>query len=96
MDYLKKFIMFDKFITPSIVQIVFWIIAGATLLITFFGLLGALFSGELGVFFGVLITALIIVPILIIVIRIYMELILLLFKIYEKLDNIDERLKKDY
>ncbi|MDK6862869.1 DUF4282 domain-containing protein [Nosocomiicoccus ampullae] len=96
MDYLKKFIMFDKFITPSIVQIVFWIIAGATLLITLFSLLGALLSGELGVFFGVLITALIIVPILIIVIRIYMELILLLFKIYEKLDNIDERLKKDY
>ena len=92
MDYLKKFIMFDKFITPSIVQIFFWIIAGAALLITLFGLLGALFNGELALFLLILIIA----PILILVIRIYMELILLFFKIYEKLHSIDERLKKNY
>ena len=92
MDYLKKFITFDKFITPSIVQIVFWIIAGAALLITLFGLLGALFSGKGALFLLFLVAA----PISLLAIRIYMELILLFFKIYEKLHSIDERLKKSY
>lgn len=92
MDYLKKFIIFDKFITPSILQIVFWIIAGAVLLITLFGLLGALFNGELALFLLILAVA----PISLLAIRVYMELILLFFKIYEKLHSIDERLKKSY
>lgn len=89
MDHLKKFILFDKFITPSIVQILFWIAVGITLIVGFFALLAGTFQGEFSLFFSTLIF----VPLTIVVIRIYMELILLFFKIYEKLQSIDEQLK---
>lgn len=81
--------MFDKFITPSIIQIIFWIASGITLIVGFFMLLASLFQGEFGPFFLTLIG----VPLILLSFRIYMELILLFFKIYERLQSIDEKVK---
>ena len=78
---MKEFLNFNRMITGDIIKYVFWALAGITALIGIFGFLGGLVSGELGAaIVGLLIAVL--GPILI---RIYCELMIILFKIHETL-----------
>jgi hypothetical protein len=77
---MEDFFAFRKMITPTIIQIIFWI---GVVLSVLFGL-GIMFQGSLGAFI-VGLSYVIAGPI---VVRIYCELIILLFRIYDVLNDI--------
>ena len=84
---MKEFLQFDRLITGSIIKYVYWVIAGLTVLGGVIAMLVALFSGDvLGLFSGLLVAVL--GPI---IIRIYCELLIVMFKIYETLVEIRGR-----
>ncbi|SER24449.1 protein of unknown function [Gracilibacillus ureilyticus] len=86
---VKKFLSFDKMITPSIIKVVFWIgvvIVVITGLITMISGLSYYGSGE-QVFSGII--TILLGPL---VIRIYCELLILMFKMYDALQDIREHL----
>ena len=78
---MKDFLNFNRMITGDIIKYVFWALAGITALIGIFGFLGGLVAGEFGAALGGLLVA-VLGPILI---RIYCELMIILFKIHETL-----------
>ena len=78
---MKDFLNFNRMITGDIIKYVFWALAGITALIGIFGFLGGLLAGEFGAALGGLLVA-VLGPILI---RIYCELMIILFKIHETL-----------
>ena len=84
---MKEFLQFDRLITGSIIKYVYWVIAGLTVVLGLIAMLVALFSGDvLGIFSSLLVAVL--GPILI---RIYCELLIVMFKIYETLVEIRNR-----
>lgn len=86
---LEKFTNFDQMITPSIIKIVFWIGTVFSVLMGLFMVvsgLGAVYGGGSQVFAGIMI--IIIGPLSI---RIYCELIIIIFKIHEALVDIREK-----
>ena len=78
---MKEFLHFDRMITGDIIKYVYWVLAGLSILTGVFSFLGALVSGEIGVAF----LALILIVLGPILIRIYCELMIVLFKIHETL-----------
>ena len=86
---MKEFLNFNRMITGDIIKYVFWALAGITALIGIFGFLGGLVAGEFGATIGGLLVA-VLGPILI---RIYCELMIILFKIHETLVAIKNSLK---
>ena len=78
---MKEFLHFDRMITGDIIKYVYWVLAGLTVLGGVISLLGSLVSGEFGMAFLALILT-VLGPILI---RIYCELMIVLFKIHETL-----------
>ena len=83
MENFGDFASFRKMITPIIIQILFWIGIAACLMTS----LGFIFQGYLGI--GLV--YLIIGPLMV---RIYCELIILLFRIYDTLNDIKENTKR--
>jgi hypothetical protein len=84
---LKEFLQFDRMITGSIIKYVYWVLAGLTVISGLIAMLVALFSVDvLGLFSGLLVAVL--GPFLI---RIYCELLIVMFKIYETLVEIRDR-----
>jgi hypothetical protein len=81
MDF-NELLSFRKMITPTIIQVLFWIFAGLAVLVGLGMIIGGIATrGGAGLtFMGLL--YILIGPILI---RIYCELIILLFKIYEEI-----------
>lgn len=77
----KKLTSFDKMITPTIIQILFWIGIGVTVIMA----LGIMFGGGVYVLFGLLFLGL--GPIMV---RVYCELLIVLFKVHESLVVIKE------
>lgn len=78
---MKDFLHFDRMITGDIIKYVYWVLAGLSVLGGVITFLGALVSGSIGVAFLALILT-VLGPILI---RIYCELMIVLFKIHETL-----------
>ena len=78
---MRDFLNFNRMITGDIIKYVFWALAGITAIIGIFVFLGGLVSGEFGTAIGGLIIT-VLGPILI---RIYCELLIILFKVYEAL-----------
>lgn len=91
MNFLKKLLSFDEFITPAIIKILYYISAviviiwGLYLLFTSFGYFG---SGVSQLIAGLL--TIIIGPVLV---KVYFEILIVLFKIYEKLSIITNKLE---
>ncbi|SER24101.1 protein of unknown function [Gracilibacillus ureilyticus] len=83
---IQKFLSFDKMITPMIIKVVFWI----GIVITVLSGLGTMISGFNSFYGGGLqvFTGLLIIIIGPIVVRIYCELLILMFKIYDTLREI--------
>jgi hypothetical protein len=82
---MQEFLEFRKMITPIIIQIVFWIGAAMCVITGLFSITG---GGMRAV--GGLMT-MILGPI---VVRIYCELIILLFRIYDTLNDIKDNTKR--
>ena len=83
-DYLK----FNKMVTPVIIQVLFWLFAGLSVLaglVTFIA--GAVRNNLGGAVVGLLI--IILGPVLV---RIYAELLLVIFKIHEAVQTIAQKL----
>ncbi len=86
---LKKFGNFDEMITPGIIKVIYYISLVFVGILSLVMLMGAMAEGEL------LLGLLLVIPIAIfgwIMVRVYCELIMLGFKIYENLKNINEKL----
>jgi thiamine transporter ThiT len=83
----KDFMSFDKMLTPSIIKIIYWIGVVVVVLMGLTTLLGALRFGSLyGFLMGLL--WLVLGPILV---RVYCELMIVLFNIYGALRDIRDR-----
>ena len=80
---MKDFLNFKQFITPVIIQILFWIGVVACVL---GGLIIMISMGGAGLFMGFMI--IIFGPVFV---RIYCELLILSFKIYEHLASLDDK-----
>jgi hypothetical protein len=78
---MKEFLHFDRMITGDIIKYVFWVLSGICVLMGVVTLLGSLAEGE---FVGVL-GAILIAVLGPVIIRIYCELMIILFKIHENL-----------
>ena len=87
---MDKFFNFDSMITPIIIKIVFWIGLGASVL-TGLGIIitGLEWGGGIQVIGGLLI--IVVGPI---IVRIYCELLIIMFKMHEALQDIRQTLKK--
>ena len=84
---MKEFLHFDRMITGEIIKYVYWALAGLSVLFGLITMLVGLFTADvLGLFSGLIITVL--GPILT---RIYCELLIVMFKIYEALVVIRDR-----
>lgn len=88
---LQSFLSFNKMITPSIITVIYYILLVAVILgglITIFAGLGAPFDGSGMTFMGFLI--LFLGPVLV---RVYCEILIVLFRIPVSLVSVDETLK---
>ena len=96
-DFFSKegfndFIKFRKMITPAIIQVLFWVLTGLTVLggLITMGASFTRFGGGAGTFFGGLLT-LVLGPI---AVRIYCEILILFFRMNETLTEIKNGLAK--
>lgn len=77
---MEEFLSFRKMITPVLIQVIFWISSAFAVI----GLLTSGFSqGGAAILF-----ALIIIPVAVLMIRVYCEVLIVLFRIYETLQQI--------
>lgn len=88
---MEDFLTFRRMITPVIIQVVFWLLVGLSVLVGVVSLIGGLagdqaVSGIFGCFISVFIG-----PILI---RIYCELLILFFRMHDELVSIKDALSK--
>ncbi|HLQ95140.1 MAG TPA: DUF4282 domain-containing protein [Pseudogracilibacillus sp.] len=95
---MKSFLKFDKMVTPMIIQVLFWIgVAFSALGAVFYVIFGLImmFSGEDGegfLGFFAIIGAFIGLIVGVLFSRIYCELLIVIFKILNKLTSIDDKL----
>ena len=93
MDFdFNDFLSFKKMITPTIIKIIFWIgMAGAVIgALVMMGSSFGRYGSGIGGFFGGLI-ALVVGPV---IVRVYCELLILLFRMNDTLTEINKNLKK--
>jgi hypothetical protein len=84
---MKEFLDFNRMITGDIIKYVYWALAGVTVIVGIITFLFSLFTGDFsGALGGLLVTLL--GPVLI---RIYCELMIVLFKIHETLVDIKNK-----
>lgn len=74
---MNDFLTFRKFVTPVFIQIIFWILAAVLVV-------GLLISGAQAGGTGILI-ALVMIPVGVLMLRIYCEILIIIFKIYDAL-----------
>lgn len=86
---MKDFLSFNKMLTPIIIQIVFWIGVGFSVIIGLMTIITGLgyYGSGIQVLFGLMIIA--IGPL---TVRIYCELLIIAFKMNESLQNIKDKL----
>ena len=90
---MNQFFNFNKMITPTIIKVIFWIGVVSTViigLIQFFIGLGSPYGGGFQVFMGML--TIVMGPL---VTRIYCELLIVLFKMHEALQDINQKIKSN-
>jgi hypothetical protein len=89
-SFFKEFLSFDKMITPTIIKVVYYILLVVSIL-TSLGIIitgfNMPFGGGLQVFLGLI--SLVLSPLFV---RVYCEILIIVFKINEKLYDIDKKL----
>ncbi|HEY9577996.1 MAG TPA: DUF4282 domain-containing protein [Pseudobacillus sp.] len=87
---MANFLSFDKMITPTIIKIIFWIgvvmsaLSGLSMIITGFN---SYYGSGFAVLMGLL--TLVLGPLLV---RVYCELLILFFKMYDSMKNIERQM----
>lgn len=76
---MQDYLAFRKMITPTFIQIIFWIGVVAIIVSSLLAMDQSILMGVLGLLVGLLVW------------RIYCELMLILFKIYERLGEIADK-----
>lgn len=99
-EMIKQLVSFDKMITPTIIQVLFWIGVGLSALfgiITIFTGLAQMFSGYGEGFIGfiTMIVGLITIGVGVLASRIYCELLIVVFKMHQSLVSINEKLDQN-
>lgn len=89
-DYLS----FRKMITPIVIQVLFWIIVGLILLGAGIYFIMALISGVVEAVLVALVGLVIVVPLYILFIRIYFEVLIVIFRMNDTLTDIHHELRK--
>ena len=90
---LNDLLQWDRFITPSIIKVFYWLVIGLTVLAGLSGMFSALATMAINFFTGfvALIAALLFVVVGVIFARIAAEFILIVFRINEHLGAIRDR-----
>ncbi|MGQ4003036.1 DUF4282 domain-containing protein [Francisellaceae bacterium CB299] len=83
LTFLKKFISFNDFITPSIIVFIFWL-----------SLVGISLSGIVAIFFGNFIYGIIEIIFGAVFTKVFCEMLIVLFKINENLKEIAKNTQK--
>jgi len=86
MLHLKEIFSFDQMIAPIVIKAIFWL---AVALSVFYGLLSFYYHG----FFLGLILAAIKIAFGVLLARVFCEVIIILFKMHERLISIDEKVE---
>ncbi|WP_210402405.1 DUF4282 domain-containing protein [Nautilia sp. PV-1] len=81
---IKDFFFFNRFITPTAITVIYWLM----LLGVFIGGIAEMFGGYYGFTFQSFVSGLLIIVIGAITIRIYLEIIMVIFKINSNLETI--------
>ncbi len=91
---IKDFLFFREFIAPLVVKFVFVLALVVILVVALIGFVGAVLSGNIGAILGALVSLVIGVPLMMLVARVYAELILLGFALYDRLGEIKTLLEQ--
>jgi len=81
----QRFASFDKMLTPTIIQVIFWV--G----VVFFVLLGliSMFDGGIAVITGIL--TILLGPLFV---RVYCEMLIIFFKIHDAMNSLNDKVDK--
>jgi predicted Zn finger-like uncharacterized protein len=93
-NFVSDFLFFREFIAPWVVKILFWIALVGLLLGSVVVFIGALVSGKVEIILATMAGIVILVPVYMLLIRIWAELILLGFAVYDRLGEIRDQLPK--
>ncbi len=95
----KDFVTFRRMVTPIIIQILFWIGVVVVLIggiIAFFGgLISGIGDGDVGAIFGALLGAPLLTIVGLLLVRLYSELLIVIFRINDTLTDILNALEKN-
>jgi len=93
----KDFLTFRRMVTPILIQIIFWIGVGVVLIsgvVAFFtGLVGGISNGHPGEIIGALLGAPIMTVVGLLLVRLYTELLIVIFRINDALHDIRDLLR---
>lgn len=93
-NVVKDFLFFKEFIAPLFVKLIFFLSVAGVLLGGLGAVVFALISGKVELILGGLCSAVIFVPLGIFMVRVYCELVLLGFSVYDRLGEIKNLLEK--
>ncbi|MBK2356145.1 DUF4282 domain-containing protein [Francisella hispaniensis] len=82
-NFLKKFISFESFLTPSIIVFIFWL-----------SIIGVCFSGLAAIFSGYFIAGILEIILGVIFVKVFCEILIVLFKINDSLKEIAKNTRK--
>ncbi|APD49904.1 DUF4282 domain-containing protein [Francisella hispaniensis] len=82
-NFLKKFISFESFLTPSIIVFIFWL-----------SIIGVCFSGLAAFFSGYFIAGILEIILGAIFVKVFCEILIVLFKINDNLKEIAKNTRK--
>ena len=90
-----EFLTFRKMVTPTLIIILFWVLVAFILLGALFAFIAGIFSGGgIGTIVSVFFVLLLGVPFGILMARIYCELMIVVFRLYETMAEIRNHLKE--
>ncbi|MDY3553756.1 DUF4282 domain-containing protein [Gemmata sp. JC717] len=91
---LKDFLLFREFIAPLFVKLIFFLAIGVLVLVAMGSVAFGLIAGKLEMVFGAICSAVIFLPLSLLLVRVYCELVLLGFSLYDRLGEIKNLLEK--
>jgi hypothetical protein len=96
--FVKYALSFDKMVSPLIIKVVYFLLLAVVIISGVLGILSsfwALFHGEFLTFLGGLFTGILLLVLGCVGVRVYCELLILAFRIYDNLVEINQSLKKN-
>ncbi|AWM38270.1 hypothetical protein GobsT_36090 [Gemmata obscuriglobus] len=91
---LTDFLLFREFIAPLFVKLIFFLSIGVLVLVGLASVAFGLIAGKLEMVFGAICSAVIFLPLSLLMVRVYCELVLLGFSLYDRLGEIKNLLEK--